>query len=118
MSLESIIHVAWLNRKLEKITTSDRAGRKHFGAQRWALVRRRVAQLEGAPTLKDLDGAPGHPHQLGADRPEQFAMNLDGPYRLVFAPNHDPIPTLDDGGIDRGMVTKVLVLEVTNYHGR
>jgi proteic killer suppression protein len=118
MSWENVIRVAWLDRKLTKITAADKTGRKHFGAKRWTLLRRRIVQLEGAPTLVDLDNAPGYPHQLSGDRAEQFAMSLDGPFRLVFTPDHDPMPRTDDGGIDRARVTQVLVLEVADYHGR
>ena len=64
------------------------------------------------------DGAPRNLHQLSADRAGQFALDLRGSYRLVFAPNHDPLPLLADGGIDRTLVTKIRITEVVDYHGR
>jgi hypothetical protein len=48
----------------------------------------------------------------------QFAMYLWGPYRLVFEPDHEPIPRLADGGINLTEVTKVIIREVVNYHGK
>jgi proteic killer suppression protein len=43
-------------------------------------------------------------------------MALWGANRLVFEPDHDPIPTLEDGGIDQSAVTRIKILEVVDYH--
>lgn len=65
-----------------------------------------------------MDGVPGACHQLHGDRAGDFAVNLWGAYRLVFVPDHDPSPLLADGGIDRAKVTRILIKEVVDYHGR
>ena len=65
-----------------------------------------------------MDGVPGNCHQLSADRDGKFAVDLWGPYRLTFAPDHDPVPTLPDGGIDKSQVTKITIEEVVDYHGK
>lgn len=44
-------------------------------------------------------------------------MHLWGQYRLVFTPDHDPVPLLDDGGIDRASVTAIRIEEIVDYHG-
>lgn len=36
--------------------------------------------------------------------------------RLIFIPDHDPVPRKDDGGIDLAQVTKITILEITDYH--
>jgi plasmid maintenance system killer protein len=65
-----------------------------------------------------MDGTPGNCHQLlHADRAGQLSMSLWGPYRLIFEPDHDPVPRLPDGGLDRSLVTKILIKEVVDYHG-
>ena len=61
---------------------------------------------------------PGNCHALSADRDGQFAVHLWGQYRLIFEPNDEPIPRLEDGGIDRSGVTSVVITEVADYHGR
>ena len=43
-------------------------------------------------------------------------MDLDHPYRLIFKPDHQPLPRKDDGGLDWDQVTKVLVTEVVDTH--
>jgi proteic killer suppression protein len=64
-----------------------------------------------------MDGVPGHCHQLRADRHGEFAVDLWGAYRLVFEPDHDPLPRLPDGGLDRSLVTRIRIKEVVDYHG-
>lgn len=65
-----------------------------------------------------MRGVPGNCHQLHTDRDEEFAVDLWGPYRLIFEPDHDPVPRLDDGGIDTTNVTHIRIKEVDDYHGK
>ncbi len=109
------IDIHWKDRRLGKICADDRSGQRHFGADEWRVVRRRLGSLHAAPTLADLEGVPGRCHALGGDRIGQFAMSLWGPYRLVFAPARTST-NLPDGGIDRHSVTAIEIVEVTNYH--
>ncbi len=109
--------MSWSSRKLEKDCANDRQGSKRWGADNWKLLKRRLAALLGAPTLADMDGVPGKCHQLRADRRGEFALYLWGSYRLIFQPDHDPLPMLDDGGIDRTKVTQIEIKEVVDYHG-
>jgi plasmid maintenance system killer protein len=112
------IEISWPNRKLEKMCSQDRQGAARWGAENWPRLKRRLAALAGAPTLQDMDGVPGNCHQLHTDRAGQFAVDLWGSYRLVFEPDHDPLPKLPDGGIDRARVTKIVIREVVDYHGK
>ena len=64
-----------------------------------------------------MDEAPGRCHPLTADRAGHFAVHLWGQFRLIFIPNHDPVPLLDGGGIDRAIVTRISITEVGDYHG-
>ena len=47
---------------------------------------------------------------------DQYAVDLVHPHRLVFQPNHDPVPRLADGGIDVGHVTAITIIEVIDHH--
>jgi proteic killer suppression protein len=47
----------------------------------------------------------------------QFALDLWGPYRLIFEPANDPVPKSTDRGVDREQVTEVRILEIVDYHG-
>lgn len=118
MIRSDVIDISWSDRKLQRSCSSDRDGKRTFGVEQWSVLRRRLVSLEAASTLADMAGVPGNCHQLSADRDEQFAVDLRGSYRLIFEPNHDPMPRLDDGGIDRSLVTKIAITEVVDYHGR
>lgn len=115
---ERVIEISWSSRKLEKTCSDDRQGCKHWGADNWKLLKNRLATLLGAPTLADMQGAPGNCHELHADRSGEFAISLWGPYRLIFRPVPKPPPTLSDGRIDGALVTKIEIKEVVNYHGK
>lgn len=74
--------------------------------------------LEGATSLEELRNAPGHFHELHADRRGQFAASLDGPYRLIF----EPVIAAEEKEIHaKGFVwsriTHVRVLSIEDYHG-
>ena len=51
-----------------------------------------------------------------SDRKDEFAVDLVHPYRLVFRPDHDPVPRKDDGGIELEAITAIEIVEVVDYH--
>lgn len=102
---------------MERSLRTERAGERQWGADKWRLMKRRVDALMAAPTLLAMDGVPGQCHQLRADRAGEFAVYLWSPYRLVFVPDHDPIPRLHDGRVNRSLVTQIVITEVVDYHG-
>lgn len=50
------------------------------------------------------------------DRALQLSLDLDHPYRLIFEPANEPIPTKPDGGLDWNKVTAVRILGVEDTH--
>lgn len=112
------IDVAWADRKLAKACATDASGIKRFGTDEWRILKRRLASLFAAPTLADMQNVPGGCHALSGDRKGQFAVSLTGPRRVVFEPDHDPLPLLEAGGLDLHRVTAIQILEVVDYHGR
>ena len=77
----------------------------------------RLAFLKNAKTLAQVPTRPpNRRHQLTGDRDEQYAVNLVHPYRMIFKPNHDPLPRKEDGGIDLHRVTAITIMEVVDYH--
>ncbi len=59
---------------------------------------------------------PGRCHELLYDRAGQLSLDLDRPYRLIFAPAHEPIPVKSDGGLDWKEVTAIKILGVEDTH--
>lgn len=117
MSRSRPIEISWSSRKLEKACADDRQGSKQWGTDQWKLLKRRLAALLAAPTLADMDGVPGNCHAPHADRVGDFAVHLWGAFRLIFEPDHDPVPALDSGGANRTKITHIRIKEVTDYHG-
>ncbi|MGA2182556.1 MAG: killer suppression protein [Bryobacteraceae bacterium] len=89
--------------------------RKH-NSQRAKLIRRRLDDLKAARTLEVMRNLPGRCHELKGDRAGQLSIDLDGPYRLLFAPAHNPLPKKPDGGLDWTQVTEVVLVGVVNTH--
>ncbi|MBL8233129.1 MAG: hypothetical protein JNL98_31815 [Bryobacterales bacterium] len=42
--------------------------------------------------------------------------NLDGPYRLILTPDHDPIPSRASGGMDWNQLSAVTILGIEDTH--
>lgn len=109
--------VAFKTRKLEKTFNSGSLLERTYGKSRARAIMMRLAVLANAPTLAAVPHTPPERrHQLTGDREGQYAVNLDDRARLILAPNHDPVPLLDDGGIDVQRVTAITIMEVTDYH--
>lgn len=109
--------IAFRNRKLEKTFNEGILLQKVFGARMAKVIMMRLAVLKSARNLALVPiTRPDRRHQLSGDRNEQFAVDLVHPYRLVFEPNHEPIPRKDDGGIDTEQVTAIMILELIDYH--
>ena len=60
---------------------------------------------------------PGRCHELKGDRAGSLALDLDGPYRLIFDPAHNPLPVNNDGGLIWCEVRKIRILDIEDYHG-
>jgi proteic killer suppression protein len=64
-----------------------------MGEKRAKLFLIRLNALRDATTLEDVRNLPGNFHELTGNRKEQWGCYLDHPYRLVFTPNENHIPT-------------------------
>ena len=67
--------------------------------------------------MEDLRNVPGRLHELKGDRKGQLSYDLDHPYRLIFVPAHEPVPSKQSGGMDWLRVTAVKILGIEDTHG-
>ncbi|MCH7613248.1 MAG: system killer suppression protein [Candidatus Marinimicrobia bacterium] len=103
--------------KLSKVFNSEKNLNKAYGKQRAKAIMRRMAVLRGAPSLADVPHQkPERRHQLTGNRKGKFAVDITRNERIVFLPNHNPVPTLDVGGIDLEKITAVKIIAVEDYH--
>jgi len=92
---------------------------KKFGPNMAKRLTLRLQQAQAANNLFDffrLSQTGGHP--LAGDREGEWGAYLVHPQRLIFKPDHDPLPRLADGGLDTRAVTAIKVLRVEDYHGK
>lgn len=99
-----------------KLVNNDRKMSKEYGQIRAQKLRLRLSQLQFADSLEDVRHLPGNFHELRDNRKGQWACDLDQPYRLVFTPHEDPIPTNDDGQFVWVEIHGVEIIEIVNYH--
>lgn len=109
--------VSFESAKLQRLCSSDQARQRTFGAERAKKLRLRLNQMAAAASLAELMTLPGaRCHELKGDRDEQFSVDLDGPYRLIFEVDMERTPRRPDGGIDVEAVNAVVVVEITDTH--
>jgi proteic killer suppression protein len=110
--------LSFRDKKMEKLALDYRKCQKAYGMLRAELFMKRLGVLADAQTLEDVRYLPGNFHELVGARKGEWACDLDQPYRLIFRPHDDPIPTDEHGRYIWLEITAVEVLEVTNYHGK
>lgn len=110
------MRISFKNKKLCKQLTQSKELYK-LGSHRAKLVQRRLSEIQAADTLTVLKSLPGpRLHPLKNNRLGQLSVDLDHPYRLIFVPNHDPIPRLKSGGMNWDAVTAITIIEITDTH--
>lgn len=111
------MEVTFSSSKLAKLCNSEAEMKAKLGQRMAKTLKARLAQFDAADTLEDMRCLPGaHCHELSQDRKGQLAVSLVQPKRLIFEPAHNPIPKREEGGLDWSKVTRILVLEIVDYH--
>jgi plasmid maintenance system killer protein len=110
------LEIGFRTAKLKKESDDFKLLRKAHGEHRAKLIRRRLDAIVAAAVLEDLRNAPGRLHELTKNRQGQLSLDLDGPYRLILVPAHNPIPVRAGGGMDWSQITAVTVLGIEDTH--
>jgi len=110
------MNITFSEKTLKKVVNDDRKLVQKFGKRRADLIKRRLDDIAAAETLEELRHVPGRYHELKSNRKGEWACDLDHPYRLIFVPHEDPIPTDEDGKYIWIEIRGVDVTEITDYH--
>lgn len=106
-----------LARKVAKMCNSERKMQAKLGPRNAEKLQQRLAELQAAPDLEAMKLLPAaRCHELSGNRKGQIAVNLVDPKRLILVPDYDQPPTKEDGGLDWKLVTRILVLDILDYH--
>ncbi|MDR3232096.1 MAG: hypothetical protein LBT46_00235 [Planctomycetaceae bacterium] len=107
--------VSYANIEIQKICTNPKALKKALGNNA-KFLQKRLDQLDEAANLELLRNVAGNFHELTSDRKGQLACSITGKLRLIFTPDHIPLPTKPDGGLNWAKVTAVTNIEIVDYH--
>ncbi len=103
--------------KLRKIFNSQRELQRAYGERMAKVIMVRMAVLTAASSLDVVPTTPpDRRHELQGQLAGKYAVDLVHPQRLIFEPDHDPVPLKPDGGIDTTQVTGIKILDVVDYH--
>lgn len=108
--------INYKTKKLEKSLTDERKLLKEFG-QRAKKIKLRLKEIKSANNLKILGELPQlrlHPYK--GKREGEWSINIKDNWRLIFTLDHDPIPTLEDGGVDLTKITILRIQSVEDPH--
>lgn len=113
--------ITFKTKKLRKSFNESRQLEATHGPIRAKKIRIRMRELHAASSLMDFwppKSPPGRCHELNeGQRKGQLSVDLDHPYRLIFVPDHEPIPLKPDGGLDWSQVVVVKIIGVEDTHG-
>ena len=76
---------------------------KVFGQQRAKRIKVVMTALRAAPNLGVFAppySPPHRRHELTGKRKGTLSLDLDGPYRLIIKPLHNPLPERPEDGLD------------------
>lgn len=111
------MEISFRTKKLQKLCQTQALATKELGNACAKRLMLRLVQLQAAATLVDVFSVQAaRCHPLKQDRKGQFAVDLEHPRRLVFVPDHDPVPLLPDGGVDVAAVAAIQIIEIVDYH--
>ena len=113
------MNITFKTKKLQKIFNQQKELIRKYGERRAKLMQLRLVQLHAAQSLADLwppYSGPARCHQLKGNRAETFSVDLEHPYRLLFCPNHNPIPVREEGGFDWSQITAIEIIGVEDTH--
>ncbi len=109
--------ITFRSTKLGKVLCDKKLCERKYGRDCAKKIGQRLDELRAAPNLETMRLLPGRCHEMEADRKGQFSVDVVHPKRLLFRPNHEPVPAKPDGGIDWSGVTCIEIIEVEDTHG-
>lgn len=109
------IQISFRDSALERAYRARQEGLRRFGDSS-RLFQRRIKQLEAAPNLAAVAGWPTLCQPLPNSDGHLSAQLWDA-HRLIFVADHQPLPQLPDGSLDRRRVTRIEIWTVEEDHG-
>lgn len=113
------MEITFCKPRMEREFNEERRLQAQHGEPQAKKIRVRMTALKAAENLGVFwppYSKPERCHELTGNRAGQFSMDLMQPYRLIFVPNHNPLPLKEDGQLDWFQISNIKVLEVEDTH--
>lgn len=110
------MELSYKTNNLEKSLTTDKGLAKSYGKLAKKIKQRRI-QLESAENLEvisKLSVLRLHKH-IGKGK-GTWSIDIQENWRILFEIDQDPIPTLEDGGVDLKAITIICIESVEDPH--
>lgn len=111
-----VVEIKFAHKRLAKLANDERKCKQKMGERAALLFFKRLTDLRDAESLEDVRYLPGRYHELKEPRKGQWACDLVHPYRLIFIPIENPIPTNNDGQYIWCEIYGVEILDIDDYH--
>lgn len=108
------MEISYKDSKLRKICEYSREAQRKLGPDSAKKLQQRLDDIDAAEHVEEL--LAGNPHPLEGNRAGQYSVSLAGGKRLVFEPEHHPVPHQEDSGINWSTVTAVTIVYIGDYH--
>ncbi|MBE9467939.1 MAG: killer suppression protein HigA [Bacteroidetes bacterium] len=110
------MNITFANKKLKKQANNFALAQKKLGNDRATKYHQRIGDMRDVESFNDLQFLPGNFHNLSSNRNGQWSCNLDHPYRLIFEPATQPVPTNEHGTPILTEIRIVKIIEIVDYH--
>ncbi len=108
------MEIRYRHGKLRQLCEQRVVAERMLGTQVARKLMLRLQELQAASRVNDLIA--GRPHPLTGERKGQFALDLAGGWRLVFAPANHPLPLRLDGSVNWSQITIIRIEFIGDYH--
>ena len=110
------MELSYKNNKLKKSLTTDK-GLLKLNSRLAKKIKQRRIQLESADNLEVISKMPAlRLHQYKGNWKGTWSIDIQENWRILFIINQDPIPTLEDGGVDLKAITIISIESVEDPH--
>jgi len=107
-----------VNERLRRTFNTEKRLRHGYAKAGLKTIQERMADLRAAETLDVMKYLPGNCEELRHTEGHVLSLRLDGPWRLLFEPYHNPVPQHPGGNLDWTRVTRIRILGIEDYHAR
>lgn len=108
--------LSYKNNKLEKSLSTDKGLTKSYGNLAKKIKQRRI-QLENADNLEVISKLLVlRLHQHIGKGKGTWSIDIQENWRILFSIDQNPIPTLEDGGVDLKAITIISIESVEDPH--